>query len=249
MLRFEDESFAPTIYNSWLARYSRSKKPYRIEENIMDWLMNETISNYVIFILGLIVGVVTEIIRARLQKQKPSIIQVEKERDTSLIAISPEARERLKITYSRKESKNINELRQITLGIINTGENPIQNIEFGIVLKDIESDDLLEVVIDDALWNNREVNNESRYTYDGDLSIWVIMPFLNPYKPYADTIKVQIYSSKAVNIKNVSGGGLGWSVRYFDRFAYNSRLEKTLAKASSPLEAILIRAIIKLIAR
>jgi hypothetical protein len=58
----------------------------------MDWLMSEIFSNYLIFILGLIVGLITEVVRARLQKQKPSIIQVEKERDTSLISISPDVR-------------------------------------------------------------------------------------------------------------------------------------------------------------
>ena len=137
----------------------------------MDWLMNETYSNYLIFLLGLIIGLITEVVRARLQKQKPSIIQVEKERDTSLISISPDVRSQLEVTYSGKESKKINELHQITLVITNTGDNPIQNIEFRILLSDTDTDDLLDVDIEDPLWHNRDIEHGFGYTTKGDLCL------------------------------------------------------------------------------
>jgi len=221
----------------------------------MDWLMNETYSNYLIFLLGLIIGLITEVVRARLQKQKPSIIQVEKERDTSLISISPDVRSQLAITYlgkialSGRASKKINELRQVTFSITNIGDNSIQNIEFGINLSDTNTEDLLDVVIDDPLYDNRDIKHEFRYTPEGDIGLRIIIPFLNPYKPHSDTIKAQIYSSKAINTKGVLGGGLGWSVRYFDRVAYNAKLEKIMAKSSSPLESIFLRTVARLIAR
>jgi hypothetical protein len=195
---------------------------------MINWLTNDAISNYIVFVAGLIVGLIAEIIRVRVQKRKPSIIEVQREKDSSLISISPEARKRLQITYSQKESKVIDELQQITLNVENKGEQPIQNVELGIVLENADYDNLLEVIVEDALWDSRNSSSDLAYTPDGDLEIRICTSFINPHKEYSDSLKVQIYSSKAVIIKNVVGGGPGWSARYFDKVGYNDKLQATL---------------------
>jgi hypothetical protein len=124
----------------------------------------------------------------------------------------------------------INELQQVTLHIENRGEQPVQDIEIGIVLEDADSDNLLEVIVEDALWNSRESKNDLRYTPDGYLGIWICTSFINPHKEYNDSLKIQIYSSKAIIIKTVIGGGLGWSAKYFDRVGYNDKVEATLTQ-------------------
>ncbi len=195
---------------------------------MINWLTNEAISNYIVFFLGLMAGLVAEIIRTRLQKRKPSVIEVQKEDELSLISISPEARKRLQVTYSQKESKLINELQQVTLRIKNTGEQPIQDVEIGIVFENAESESLLEIIVEDTLWNSRNSKHELRYTPDGDLGVWIYTSFINPQKEHKDIITVQIYSSKTVNIKTVVGGGIGWSAKYFDKVAYNAQVESTV---------------------
>lgn len=192
---------------------------------MINWLTNDVISNYIIFVVGLIVGLIVEVIRVRLQKRKPSIIEVQREKETSLISISPEARKRLQIIYSQKESKVINELQQVTLRVENRGEQPIQNVDIGALLANADSESLLEVIVEDPLWVNRETESGLRYTPDGDLVVWMTVSFINPYKDYNDSLKIQIYSSKAIIIKTVVGGGLGWSAKYFDKVNYNEKLE------------------------
>jgi len=206
---------------------------------MINWLTNDAVSNYIVFIMGLIAGLVAEIIRTRLQKRKPSIIEVRKEKETSLISVSPEARKRLQITYSHKEARLINELQQVTLRVENIGEQPVQNVEIGVVLEDADSDNLLEIIVEDPLWNSRESKTDLRYTPDGDLGIWICASFVNPYKEYQDTLEIQIYSSKAINIKHAVGGGLGWSVSYFDKVAYRADVEAEFAKLPKSLSYLL----------
>jgi hypothetical protein len=199
----------------------------------MDWITNDAISNYVVFFLGLIAGLILEVVRSRLQKQKPSIVEVQREKETSLISISPEARQRLQITYSQKKSMSIDELRQITLGLINKGDQPVQNIEVGVIFENASSDNLLEIIIDDPNWNSRDSKSELRYTPEGYLGVWISTSFMNPYKEYSDTLKVQIYSSEEVTINNIVGSGLGWSAKYFDKVSYNAQLASTVSKFDS----------------
>jgi hypothetical protein len=53
---------------------------------------NEAISNYIVFAAGIIVTVIAFVVRSYIQKKKPSIVLVEKEREVSLLDIAPEAR-------------------------------------------------------------------------------------------------------------------------------------------------------------
>lgn len=201
---------------------------------MINWLTNEAISNYIVFIMGLIVGLLAKIITAYLQKRKPSIIEVQKEKETSLISVSPEARKRLQISYSepysQKKPRLIDELQQITLRVVNKGEQPIQNIEIGIVLENTDPDDFLDKIVEDPLWDNRDSKCELHYTPDGDLEIWICTSFINPYREHNDVIRVQIYSSKEINIKTVVGGGLGWSAKYFDKIAYDAKVTQTIVQ-------------------
>ena len=202
----------------------------------MNWLTNEAISNYIVFVLGVAAGILAEIIRSYLRKRRVSIVRVEREKSSSLLSLSPEARKRIKITYARgKETTQIDELWQTTFRIFNRGDKPISTIEVGIILEGDVYSYLLETIVEDhLLYNERKSRVDLRYTKDGQLMLWVQTDFLNPAGMHNDEIKLEVYSSEPLQIRQVLGGGMGWSVRYFDRVAFDEEtkrfVQRSLAK-------------------
>jgi len=66
----------------------------------VDWkelLTNEAISNYLVFGAGLLVGLLLHF--GRKFVRKPAVVRLEKQKEDSLIKLSSDAKERLKVTY------------------------------------------------------------------------------------------------------------------------------------------------------
>jgi len=194
------------------------------------WLRN--------FFLDVISGLLTELVRSRWQRKKPLLVQIEKQGQASLISMPPDARNRLKVVYKGKRTRNIDDLHQTSFKIYSTGEQPVQNVKCQIAFEDLDSEDLLEVTIEDTIpEETREAKTELVYTPDSYFSISLHIPFLNLYQQYQDTVLLQVYSAKPIKVKRIIGGGLGWNVKYFDKVEYNENLQKVITNIDSPANA------------
>lgn len=208
-----------------------------------DWFTNEAISNYITFIAGVLVALIVWAIRTTLQRTKPSIIQVEKEFETSLVDIDPEVQKNLQVTY---KDTSITELHRALFHIYNAGQEPIKDIKLRFIFSNIDPNGFLEV----GFYDNRIEDLEQRVTpitSEGDEfeGIEIQIPFLNPYKEHQDFCTMQIYSPRPIILDHVFGIGLGWSTKYLDRAAYRRRIIDTLF--ASPIPAKIITSIFKLL--
>jgi len=213
----------------------------------MDWFLDNAISRYIIFFAGLILGFLLDMLRDYLQRNRPSIIKIEKSKVASLLSISSEAKKRLQIIYNQtEESRRIDEFWQTTLKFQNIGEKPIADINIQHLLEGELDKYVLEISIDDP-YEDRESSYDISYTEKGVPYLKFETSYLNPSKDYMDTINMNVYSSRPLIIKEVKGGGLGWATTYFDRVEYNQKLENVLSEAENSLESMIIRAMFKFI--
>lgn len=196
-----------------------------------NWLTNEAISNYIVFVVGVIVALIGFAIRSLIQKNKPSVVMIEKEKETSLLDIAPEARGLLQVTYNNDP---ISEFYETTYTIFNSGESPLENIELGLVLGELAPEDTVTFTLDaPTAGPNREVEIGMQSHI-----VALKIPFLNPRKQHNDYVQARLYSSKPIADTQVTGGGVGWSVMYRDRVAYKATIERIIGESSSLIEVL-----------
>ena len=188
----------------------------------MDWfdfLTIEAISNYIVFAIGIILGVVGWLIVRWLTKKRPRKIKLLKIGESTLIEIDPEVRDDVTITY---KGKAVQSFYLTTFSLHNAGEEVIDGVEVAIEFQDTE---VIEVVLDDQIPGRARPENKEIT----DSSLKIALPFLNPHKLYKDRVEVKVFSLKPIIVKNVVGGGRGWSVEFFDRVKFQSALASDLA--------------------
>jgi hypothetical protein len=191
-----------------------------------NWFTNEAISNYITFIAGVIVAIIAFLIRAWLQRKKPSIVLVEKEREVSLLDIAPEARGFLQVTYNNKV---VSEFYQTTFRISNRGELPLQNVEVAFSF-DNPTDTIAFVLDRPTASGQKQVDIETKLH-----SLTLTIPFLNPQKEHGDYERLQLYSSKPIGNVRIMGSGIGWSTRFVDRVAQYRERTETIAEIIATL--------------
>jgi hypothetical protein len=195
-----------------------------------NWLTNEAISNYIVFGAGIIVAVIGFIVREQMTKKRPSIVIVQKEREASLLDIAPSARGFLQVTY---DNQPVSEFYQTTFNIVNSGEQPLQNMEVSLSFEN--SSDTISFVLD------RPTASSGKQT-DVDVkqhAVTLNLPYLNPFKEYGDYERLELYSTKPILGIDVSGSGIGWSVKYEDKVKYRAEIETLIASTNSLGELLL----------
>jgi hypothetical protein len=133
-------------------------------------------------------------------------------------------------------------LHQAIFTANNIGEKPIENVRLDFFLENLAPDDFLEVI----LTNAEEVQEIVAGPLGQDFESFAIeLPFLNPRKEYEDYLGITIYAPKPLVVKTVTGKGLGWSTKYFDRVAYRRKIETSLAailaRSTSPAIQIAVK--------
>ena len=204
---------------------------------IKDWITNEAISNYIVFVAGVIVGVVGWLIARRLTRKKPSIIRVQKEFESELIDIDSKVRDKLQILY---DGHPINEFHQAIFTVNNTGEKPIEDVVITFHLEGFEDVDFIEAV----LTNREEVQELTVESFESDLDTFTIhLPFLNPRKQYEDYLGVTLYAPKPLSIKAITGKGYGWTTKYVDRNEYIKRVSRAVIEGATPLGSLIAKSV------
>ena len=197
-----------------------------------NWLTNEAISNYIVFAAGILAALIAFLIRALLLKKRPPVVFIEKEKETSLLDIAPDARNYLKVTYNNRP---ISEFYQSTYFISNTGEVPLQDINLKFVVDGLTTEDAFALVLDTpTVTAERQIEVDARSE-----TIELKIPFLNSRKDHGDYVRAQLFASKPTKGTKIIGGGLGWSVRYHDRAARNARIAMIVEDSASVSEIAL----------
>jgi hypothetical protein len=195
----------------------------------IQWLTNEAISNYIVFIAGIIVGIMGRLIAQRLTRKRPSLIRVEKSFQGQLVSIDAEVKDKLQVTY---DGRPIDELYQAIFTVNNTGDEPIEDIEITFYLQGFEEHDFLEAV----LTNAEEIQKIKVSPLGPDFNAFAIhLPFLNPRRKYEDYLGVTLYAPKPLTVKAVTGKGYGWGTKYVDKAEYIDRVARAIIERTSPI--------------
>jgi len=201
------------------------------------WLTNEAVSNYIVFISGIIVGIIGWLVARRLTRKRPSLIRVEKKFQGQLVSIDDQVKDKLQVTY---DEQPINKLYQAIFTINNTGDEPIRDIEITFHLEGLEEHDFLEAV----LTNPEEIQEIKVSPLGPEFDSFTIgLPFLNPRRKYEDYLGVTLYAPKPLTVKAVTGKGFGWGTKYIDKAEYIDRVARVIIEGTSPLGYLVAKAV------
>lgn len=203
-----------------------------------DLISNEALSNYVVFLLGLVAA--GSISLARRLWKKGDLVEVERQATASLLELSDRARERLEITY---EGRSIDSFHETQFSLPSRASKVIEDIELKLELDPARRQDLYEISVEDPLGGTgRPPVSVECVVEEGDSHhLHINISFLNLYREHKDEVAIRVYAPFEVTAVRAYGGGRGWSARYIDRVAYNERLE-TLVRESSSWADLLLRA-------
>lgn len=204
--------------------------------DLPQWLTNEAISNYIVFIAGALLTSVIWLLGIRLKKRKPSIVLVEKLLDIEVLSTDDEIGERLKIEYREQP---ITELHEAAFRIRNIGSEPIEDVAITFHIEGLASMSFLEMHV-----ATREETQEI-LTLPTDAQelqpLTIGAPFLNPWKVYEDYVGVTIYAPRAISVEDVTGKGLGWTTRYVDKAEYVSQLTELLTRTAPSVFVVALK--------
>jgi hypothetical protein len=171
-------------------------------------LLNEAVSNYVVFALGIVVGVIGWLIVNFISQKKPQIIEVIKKEQVSLLKIDSQVEKDIKLEY---KGHLITSLHRTALSLFNKGEETSNDLTFTIQTDtpDLQNEILDKVIVDAS---ENEVKDASILLSGKNFEITI--KFLNPFKRYRDQLTLYIFSSNPLKIKDAKGRGsrMGGSV-------------------------------------
>ncbi len=189
--------------------------------------LNEAFSNYVVFGLGILVGILGWLIVNFLSRQRSQIIEVIRKEQVSLLRIDSQVEKDIKLEY---KGKPINSLHRTSLDLFNRGQETVEDFTLTIQTdtQDLQNEVLEKLVIDSS---ENEVQ-DATVSLSGK-NIEITIKFLNPYNQYRDRLTLYIFSSNPIKVKDAKGRGPGWGASYFDQIEYEKDLEDGFAKAFS----------------
>ncbi|MBW4465976.1 MAG: hypothetical protein KME07_11130 [Pegethrix bostrychoides GSE-TBD4-15B] len=196
-------------------------------QGLNNLFLNEAFSNYVLFILGIIVGIIGWLIVRFLTRRRPQIIEVVKKEQVSLLNIDSQVEKDIKLEY---KGNLVNSLYRTSLDLFNQGEETIK--DFTLTIK-TDTQDLQNKVLEKLIVDSSDNEIQDANVSLSGKNIEMTIKFLNPFKQYRDQLKLYIFSSSPIKIRDAKGRGPGWGVLYFDQVEYEKELEDSFAKAIS----------------
>ncbi|MBD2499427.1 hypothetical protein [Anabaena azotica] len=190
-------------------------------------MLNEAFSNYVVFALGIVVGILGWLIVSFLSRQRPQIIEVIKKEQVSLLKIDSQVEKDINLEY---KGRQINSLHRTSLYLLNKGEEIVKDFTITIQTdtQDLHNEILEKVVVD---FSENEVQDAGVSVLGKNIEVTI--KFLNPFKAYRDQLTLYIFSSTPIKIKDAKGRGPGWVCAYFDQVKYEKELEDAVVQAFS----------------
>ena len=198
----------------------------------MNWselLKNEAISNYIVFALGIFVGIAGWAITQYLSRRKPQVIDVVRVEETSVLEIDSNIKNDIKIEY---KGSLVQSLYRTEYRILNRGESAIDNVQFELQIDTQTSSNILySVILDDS---GKPLSGATASTSQvvstlKEQKILVSLDFLNPYPGYKEKVLLNIYSSSPFQTLTARGRGRDWTVKYFDQIQYSEDIDGTIS--------------------
>jgi hypothetical protein len=197
----------------------------------LEWLRVEAYSNYLVFLTGLIFGILAAFIRHFFRKRPR--VEVSRIKQGELFRYSSDIAESLSISYKENIVK---ELHGTELVIRNLGNAVLENIRLHITLApELEPFELLEFSIGDETDPARRASiavKSGPLKDNGEAPVELAIPYLNNFSDHEDLLTVKIYSDRAIKISNLQGGGAGWSAKYFDKYGVWKKFESEVSNNS-----------------
>lgn len=189
--------------------------------------LNEAFSNYVVFGLGILVGILGWLFVNFLSRQRPQIIEVIRKEQVSLLKIDSQVEKDIKLEY---KGKSISSLHRTSLDLFNRGQEMVK--DFTLII-DTDTQDLQNAILEKLVVDSSENEVQDATVLLSGKNIEVTIKFLNPFKQYRDRLTLYIFSSNPIKVKDAKGRGPGWGASYFDQIKYEKDLEDGFAKAFS----------------
>ncbi len=194
--------------------------------NWPEFFKNEAISNYIVFVLGIFVGILGWLIAQYISRKKPQVVDVIRIEEESVLEIDSNIKQDIVIEYKGSPVKS---LYRTEYRILNRGESVIDNVQIGIQVDTQQVNDILYyIVLDDLgkVLSGATASNTSGAS--GKQEIQVNLDFLNPYSGYKERVALSVYSSQPFQTLPASGRGRGWTVKYLDQIQYNDDISSTV---------------------
>ncbi len=189
--------------------------------------LNDAFSNYVVFVLGVLVGIIGWLIVNFLSRKRPQIIEVIRKEQVSLLKIDSQVEKDIKLEY---KGTSINSLHRTSLNLFNRGQEIIK--DFTVTIH-TDTQDLQNQILEKLVVDSSENEVQDAEVLLSGKNIAITIKFLNPFKQYRDQLTLYIFSSTPIKVKDAKGRSPGWGASYFDQIKYEKDLEDSFAKAFS----------------
>jgi hypothetical protein len=196
--------------------------------NWSEFIKNEAISNYIVFALGILVGVVGWAITQYVSRKKPQVIDVVRVEEASVLEVDSNIKQDIRIEY---KGNPVQSLYRTVYHFFNRGESTIDNIRFEIHVEDQTQNNVLySVILDDSGKPlSGATTSHIQAATTSKQEIVVNLDFLNPYSGYKEKITLDVYSSSPFQTLTARGRGRGWNVKYFDQIKYSEDIDVTIS--------------------
>jgi hypothetical protein len=172
-----------------------------------DPLTSEAISNYIVFIGGIIAGVVGWLLVRWVTRKRPRIIRIVKVSGTPLLEVDSEVKDDIAISY---RGDSVTSLHRTDFSVENASNQTIDDVEVTIHFR---NPGLMDVDVKD---NIAQRGTTATIVDSGD-RLKVLLPFINSEKLYDDEVRIRTLSRNSVEVTEVTGGGREWKVEFVDR--------------------------------
>jgi hypothetical protein len=209
-------------------------------EKIMDLLLEEAISNYIVAIIMTVAGAAGWILSKLYQRSRPTIVTVEKWIEGPAFELPDEIKDRVQITYVGQAVDN---LYHSLLRVKNGGEAPAEDITLYFNLEGLGPDDFLDV----TLTNVNTIQRLTAGPLGDDHEVFTLdLPFLNPWKEHEDYLDIEFYAGRSIVVTGAQGNGPGWSAKYVDKARPMAKVIGVFTRDTGGILSVLARMVYRL---
>lgn len=189
---------------------------------------SEAISNYVVFALGILVGIIGWAVSRYLNRKRPREIRLLRVEEKSLLEIPQELQKKVIVKYGDRQTSSIYTTK---FEIYNASENMIENIDFIVNFNEAK---ILDSVINDTIKNRTKDTPGSthRIYFETNGNLRVELPYMNSKRLYDDIVTVEILTEEKLAVTDFQGGGRDWRGTYVDLVGLENKLETELKSIS-----------------
>lgn len=189
-----------------------------MSEQLQNLFSSEAVATYIVFIAGIVVASVGWLISRYINRKRPQKIKLVRINEKSLLEISSELRDQVKVLYKDRET---NSIFFTEFQLQNSGDEVVENVKLIVRL---DNATILGSSVNDPILDRR--NPHEAYFEHGNLRIE--LPYVNSKRLYNDIITFEILSESPLKVIEVQGGGREWIASLVDLVGLENQLRTEL---------------------